>query len=130
MLFSLILSLINGFHQAGGFIQNVTFQDRMVSLSLISVIYFLMHLVCLGIVSPKDRKFYFTLGGITYPLYLLHNVIGKAVIDYFSAYISEEVLIFVVIGIVLLLAYLVFRFFEQPIAPRLKRKLEQLITSR
>jgi peptidoglycan/LPS O-acetylase OafA/YrhL len=64
------------------------------------------------------------LGALTYPLYLLHNKTGKAVID--SSLFLDVPQGFLIVGVTLAmiaLSYAVFLYIERPSARMLKKVL-------
>ena len=64
------------------------------------------------------------LGSISYPLYLLHQNIGYALISDFYAFLPNYTLvIFLTISLMILLAYLVKKYLEDPVSQYLKQKL-------
>ena len=67
------------------------------------------------------------LGGMTYPLYLLHQQIGYVAIDYLSALSSRWIALLIVVGGALLLSGLIWRWVEKPLQSRLKPIVNQKI---
>src|SRR5262249_50834756 len=63
-----------------------------------------------------------SIGGLTYPLYLLHQHIGYMLFNYFSGSAPPGVLIGIVTVVMLVGAWIVWRFIERP-AQRLTKKL-------
>jgi peptidoglycan/LPS O-acetylase OafA/YrhL len=61
-------------------------------------------------------KFLATLGALTYPVYLLHQVWGWWMIDHLNPVLGQYLTLFLVIGMVFGAAYLVQRFIERPLA--------------
>ncbi|WP_229860255.1 acyltransferase family protein [Streptomyces litmocidini] len=63
-------------------------------------------------------------GALTYPLYLMHQVIGWEVMFYLKAYdIDARVLVVSMAATMMLAAYLVHKFVETPLSRHLKRRL-------
>jgi peptidoglycan/LPS O-acetylase OafA/YrhL len=56
------------------------------------------------------------LGVISYPLYLLHNLCGKTLIDYFQGAIPLPLLVSLISLVVVLMALAVHILIEKPIA--------------
>ncbi len=63
------------------------------------------------------------LGGLTYPLYLLHQYIGYISLNALSPLVGKNAAFFVVLLAVLLASFLVWRFIETPIRKPLIRAL-------
>lgn len=66
------------------------------------------------------------LGALTYPLYLLHQMVGFAVITTLSAHIGGAGAVIVTTVVMLALAAIVHWGFEKPIVPAVRRGLETL----
>ncbi|TQJ21760.1 peptidoglycan/LPS O-acetylase OafA/YrhL [Micromonospora sp. A202] len=75
-----------------------------------------------------------TAGAMTYPLYLIHQTVGLAVIDRLQDHLSPWLLITTLIAGLLIAAWLIHRFVERPAARWMKRQLNdsmrQLRTTR
>lgn len=78
LLASLILSGLCVWHEAPNFMNN---DDRIISLAIAILVvigfYALFLAISLRRISLPASKLWFELGALTYPLYLLHNQIGK-----------------------------------------------------
>lgn len=72
--------------------------------------------LCLTPLRNVQWKFLALAGALTYPVYLLHQVWGWWLIDRLNPVLGQYVTLPVVIGIVFLAAYLVYRFVERPLA--------------
>ena len=60
------------------------------------------------------------MGGITYPLYLIHSRAGKAVIDKYEPYVGEKASIVAVLILMLVISFLIHVYFERRMATPLK----------
>ncbi|MFE0509107.1 acyltransferase family protein [Streptomyces sp. NPDC058964] len=65
-------------------------------------------------------------GALTYPLYLLHQVIGRELFGLLSPHAPPGALLALVVAAMLVLAWLVHRYVERPLGRRLKQGLAQL----
>jgi peptidoglycan/LPS O-acetylase OafA/YrhL len=65
------------------------------------------------------------LGGLTYPLYLIHEIPGWVLIHYLAPVLNAYVTVALVVLVMLVAAYLVHRFVETPLGPRLRRSVER-----
>lgn len=61
------------------------------------------------------------LGALTYPLYLVHQYAGWVLIDALHPALPKYVVLALAVGSTIVLAYLVHRFVERPLGPRLRR---------
>jgi len=69
-----------------------------------------------------------TLGALTYPLYLIHGLAGRYVINDLRERIPEGIAVTITIALMLLISYLVHKLVETKAAPVIKRKLLNLLT--
>lgn len=107
----------------GSFIPESTLVEAYFAILICGLFFLIFLALSMGRLNMKKSTIWMTLGAMTYPLYLIHNVAGKVLIDAFSAYISVEVSIAIVIVVMLILSYLMWRYLEQNIAGRLKKHL-------
>lgn len=132
LLVSAGLCVYQANRQALGFIKDISSDEQLVASLIILASMLIFVLISRGWLSLSSSKLTYTLGALTYPLYLLHNSAGKIIIDYgISANLSEGMLILIVIALMLFLSYFVFRFVEKPLA-RLIRSLllPQIVSER
>lgn len=99
------------------------FDPQIIQLYIFSL-YTLFFLIATKKVELSDRKVYKTLGAITYPLYLLHQEIGRLFYKIAKVNgLNHWVAFFVVTGVVIVTSYLVQRFYEKKAQLLLKRTL-------
>ena len=77
-------------------------------------LFLLMTAAALGYARVRERVFLFNLGMMTYPLYLLHNVIGKHLYDALPT--GRFVSISVVIGVLFVGCYLLAMYVDRPLS--------------
>ncbi|MDI6101903.1 acyltransferase [Actinoplanes sp. NEAU-A12] len=94
---------------------------------LLAVFYLLVIGVALGYFSWAKWRWLTAAGALTYPLYLLHEVIGWTVIKKLNAVVSAWPLTLGLIACMLVLSYLVNRFVEEPLAKPMKRALSKAL---
>ncbi|MGC0329517.1 peptidoglycan/LPS O-acetylase OafA/YrhL [Streptomyces sp. SAI-170] len=90
---------------------------------LITVFYGVMAGVSLGWFRRIDWRWLPAAGALTYPLYLLHESIGWEIFRRFQGSVDRWVLLGGTVVGMLVLAHLVHRWVERPVARRLKRAL-------
>jgi peptidoglycan/LPS O-acetylase OafA/YrhL len=105
------------------FARNVTATDRVVAVLVVWALYFVMFLVATKRLTLQSTPIVLGIGGMTYPLYLIHNRTGKEMIDLLSLSASPLAAIAVVTAIVVFISYIIHRYFERGVADRLKRLL-------
>src|SRR5262249_18979688 len=79
--------------------------------------------VALGWFSWVRWRGFATIGALTYPVYLLHRELTRAIQGHFHNAMSPWALLALEVIGILLLAYLVHRFVERPVARQLRKWL-------
>ncbi|MDL4772833.1 MULTISPECIES: acyltransferase family protein [Thermomonosporaceae] len=101
-----------------------------VTTGVITFLFLLMLMVATGELDLVRWRGFTVLGGLTYPLYLLHETLGRALKQWLGPYLGNWGLLGVSCAAALGSAYLVYRFVEQPaqrwMRPRLKGALAQI----
>lgn len=100
---------------------------------LLSQFYLLLCVAGFALVQKAEklrsllaRSWLLFLGGISYPLYLIHNEIGIGFIGKAGSYLSPQtslILPFVTMAIMIAAAWVIVRFFETPLMKMLRRLL-------
>ncbi|MEU2157255.1 acyltransferase [Streptomyces sp. NPDC019396] len=96
-------------------------------VAVLVVCFALMGLVATGKLSWMNWRWLAYAGAATYPLYLLHQNIGWEIIGVLEPHVPAYPLIGMLVGGMLLLAYLVHRLVEKPLARSLKRGLKHAL---
>ncbi len=120
LLSSLIVSSFRVYGQADGFLSNPDVAERLVSVAIVWAFYFFMFFLSIGKINIKKRNIYITIGALTYPLYLIHNVAGKALIDKYSSVVPEATMIIIVTILMILASWLIHLAIEKPLSTPLK----------
>ncbi|GHC74232.1 acyltransferase family protein [Streptomyces cinnamoneus] len=92
---------------------------------LLTLFFLLLAAIALGWTRRVDRRWLSTAGALTYPLYLIHERIGWAVIHKADGHVPRPVLVAALVAAMLLTAWLVHRLVERPLARRLGRGLQR-----
>jgi peptidoglycan/LPS O-acetylase OafA/YrhL len=103
-------------------------QHWWISVPLVTVFYAIMASVALGWLSWARWRWLTVAGALTYPLYLLHDVIGFTLIRWLHESIPKWPLLLGLLAAMLLTSWLVHRYFERPVSVRLKRWIQQGLT--
>ncbi|MFF8277697.1 acyltransferase family protein [Streptomyces lateritius] len=93
---------------------------------LLAAFFGVMTLAATGKLSGIQWKWLPIAGALTYPLYLLHQVIGWELFTLFSPHVSPWPLVTSVFAGMLVLSYGVHRVVERPLSRCLKRNLARL----
>jgi peptidoglycan/LPS O-acetylase OafA/YrhL len=127
LLISLIVSSFHGFNQADGFIKNPGTLDQLIAVLILWLFYLIFFLLVTKRIELENKNVYLMLGALTYPLYLIHNVAGNAIINQFKGSYHEVIIVVSVILFVLLLSCLVNISFEKRISTPLKATLLSIL---
>ncbi len=129
LLVSLVVASIEGYRQSNNFLLTPNINERLIAVAIIWAFYVLLYLLSTHRLQLKERNIWITLGALTYPLYLIHNMAGKAIILKLNEYISEQFAIVLTGLVMLVIAWLIHRLIERPLATPLKHFLLKLCKS-
>ena len=73
-----------------------------------------------GKLDIKKSRSLLILGGLTYPLYLIHSRAGKLIIDQYKQHVSEEMLVILIIFLMLAVSFLIHIYLERRLSTPLK----------
>jgi len=93
-----------------------TYFSPVVTSFIISFFYILFILVITKGIKKISSPILVSLGALTYPLYLIHNVLGEIVFSNLSQDLNKYFLLVLVISLMLLISTLISRYFEPIIA--------------
>lgn len=96
-----------------------------VCVVLVAVFYAVLIAVARGKLDFLNWRWLTVAGAMTYPLYLIHEDIGFTVIVHGRHYMSPHMLLGLLVPTMLVAAYLINRFVEEPVARKLKRWLAE-----
>lgn len=120
LLPAIAVSSVYAYRALSSFARDVTDVDRMVAVGMVWCLYFVFFLVSTRKFTLRSSGFVLGLGGMTYPLYLLHNRTGKELYDFFSGTVPPLLLVFSIAAVMLLASWMIHVYLERGIADRLK----------
>ena len=94
-----------------------------VGILILTAFYVILAVIALGWTSRIRWRWLTTAGLLTYPLYLIHQVIGWTIIHALHDKIPNWVNLLFTIGVMMLSAWLLHRLIERPLAGRLRKLL-------
>lgn len=124
---STLLCLYQTYQQAKGFMAHSEHSDWLWAASATALFHCLFLLLARHRLNLKTRAIYPVLGGLTYPLYLLHNNAGKVIIERLGNALSDWQAVSITTCGMLLLSYLIYHFVEPGGAKLLKHQLSRLL---
>ncbi|MGW1276658.1 acyltransferase family protein [Streptomyces tsukubensis] len=98
-------------------------RDPWVVLALVTSFYLIVLLIALHKLDWLNWRWLATAGALVYPLYLLHEELGWAMIRELYGPLGAWATLGTTIGVLLVLSWLVHRFVEQPSVRWLKKRL-------
>ncbi len=126
MLFiCLVLSLIESVNAVPKFLFEQSSHHMITSPLIITVFYILMLAIALGHVRIGERPFLFKLAMMTYPLYLLHNNLGKMIFDSLDA--NKFPSLIIVLVLLFILCYVLATYVDKPLNRLSNKKLNELL---
>lgn len=100
----------------------------VVPIILLAAAYFVFYIYAFRGISFLRTKILLFLGDISYPLYLLHNVIGYVILYRVRMYIHNQFLYSIITAfIAVLLAFVVTKYFDKKVVRWTKTKLTNLL---
>lgn len=99
--------------QSEHFLISVSEQERIIAGVLVALIFLFFYFLARGYFSLTSNKFLLALGALSYPIYLLHNMAGKTLIEAFKTQETLPFLILAGIAVVILTSYLVVKIEEK-----------------
>ncbi|WP_119726964.1 acyltransferase family protein [Thermomonospora amylolytica] len=101
-----------------------------VTIAVVTVIFIIMALVATRRLSWLRWRGFTVLGALTYPLYLLHETLGRVLVEKLRPHMDNWELLGLCIVVSLTVSYLVYRLVETPaqrwMKPRLKAAAAQI----
>lgn len=121
----LAMAWLMGQQELGARIDEVEHVSSWRGAVLIYTVFLLiMVAIALGATDRVQWKWLVTAGAMTYPLYLMHYAAGTTAIHHLRDTMDPRLLVLTVIAGFMVLAWLVHRFVERPLAGALKRGLD------
>ncbi len=127
LILSLVVSSFRAYGQADGFMNDPDMVEKYIVVSIVWVFYFFMYFLSIGKIQLRERKIFITLGALTYPLYLIHNMAGKAIIDTYSNVVPEKIMILLVVVGMILASWIIHLLIEKPLATPMKNYLMSIL---
>ncbi|MBO0340535.1 acyltransferase family protein [Flagellimonas profundi] len=91
----------------------------------ITTFYTLFYLISVEKLHFLNKKYFLTLGAITYPLYLIHQNIGYTILNQFSPYVNKWILLVSLILLMMVLSLLIHKVIEKPLGSYFRNKLKE-----
>ncbi len=127
LAFSFVLASRYAYLSVSDFAADVSDADRWIAVVVIAFFYLAFMGLALRRFALPVNSLFLALGGMTYPLYLLHNRIGKEVFDRFENQMAALPLLIVIAFGVLATSLFVHLVVEKRVANRLKFVLMRLL---
>ena len=121
-----LTSLVYAFEKVDYLIAAYGQEFSYVTVALfISSFYALFYLISLEKLKVINKKYFLTLGALTYPLYLIHQNIGYIIINNLASYLNKWVLLALSITLMLLLSHFIHKIIEKPLGTYFRFKLSE-----
>lgn len=127
LVLSWMVSMRFAFPHAGVYIEEVSLADKLISAGIISFFYLTFLLVSLDRLRIGGSRLTVLLGGLTFPLYVVHHVFGKHAIDYlYPAWPPFAIFLFVT-ALCFAVAFMVYTLVDRRLAVKLRHALSRLL---
>lgn len=123
LLGAALLAVSNAGNEATGFLYPVLEVDKIYLTVVIGVMYVVLFIVATGKITFGGMRWAYYLGALTYPLYLVHNKIGKSIFDFVAPYTNNYWALCIAIAAVLLLSQAMVVTVEERMRPAIRRAL-------
>ena len=123
LISSLVVGSVRAYQQANDFMHGPDQVDCLISLALVWSFFLLFFMISVNKIQIKSSKTLMLLGGMTYPLYLLHNKAGEMIFDRLIGTMNPYILLTLLISFMLSMAYLVHVYVEKRLANSIKNYL-------
>ena len=129
IVISYFLAAANSSQQLDSYIKSPNDIDRFIAVLLLSFFYWVFYLFSKNKINLPKRKYILLLGGVTYPLYLLHAKAGKTIFDLIVNYIDPYLSLFLLFSFMLALSLIIHLYIEKKLSNLIKNKLIVIIDS-
>lgn len=106
-----MISLIFGFlaaqQQTSDFLKAVGSKEEIIAGGIVIIFYGFFYCLIKGFFKIPESRLILTLGAISYPIYLTHNMAGKAIIEFFTGRVDVPILLLCVILFIMLFSFFV-----------------------
>lgn len=115
--FSCVFAILKSENQIHDFITALPEAHTIVAQLFVAGFFLFFYFLAQGWLNIKIVPGWWPyMGAVSYPLYLLHNRMGKAIIEYYSGYVNINVLLLMVIIFLICSCLLVHFLVEKPIS--------------
>jgi peptidoglycan/LPS O-acetylase OafA/YrhL len=97
-----------------------------VVLGIISMFYVTMFAVSINKIEFANKKSMLMIGGLTYPLYLIHQNVGLMIFIKWGQEVNKYLLLLLVVVLMLVVSYVINKYVEKTIGALMKRALTAL----
>ncbi|WP_054114271.1 acyltransferase family protein [Marinagarivorans algicola] len=112
LLVTCLLSLVRAYEITPSFIVAASHYQGVMSAFIIFISFLFFLILTCRWVTIKKYPCITMLGTITYPLYLIHNVAGRIMIDQGKRFVSEELAVTVTVAIMIVLSFYIAQYIE------------------
>lgn len=102
---------------------NTTILDEIIGSVLVTLFYMFFYLISVGRLKVNANRVLVVLGGVTFPLYLIHLVAGRRLMDSFNGLMNEYLLVALTVSLMILLSYIIYILVDIKFCGILRKKL-------
>ncbi len=124
-----VVGSANIYEQASGFMRNTDQLEQVVSVIIVGFFFGLFFLISKDKIQIKTSKALMLLGGMTYPLYLLHSMIGKVLFEQFDSVLHPYISLLLITSLMLFMSYFIHVIVEKRWANAIKNYLFEMLSN-
>lgn len=130
LVISWAVSVRYAFPHTANYVAPETFVNGLVSAMVITVFYLVFLLISLNKLSVRGTRLITFLGGLTYPLYVVHHVFGRFAIDWLHQRLPPYVILALVVGASIFVASVIHILVDRRLAVRMRTSLLRLFAGK
>lgn len=96
---------------------------KWVSIAITNLIFVIFYAISVQKIKLEIKPVYLVIGGLTYPLYLIHNVAGKIIMDKIVEPLGPELSILVSVILMLSVSFVLYQYYEKRVSSQFKKSL-------
>lgn len=126
LFFSYGLSLYFTPDQVDLYTTETTLQDKITGMLIVTSFYIFFFLISIGKLNINRNQILLVLGGLTYPLYLIHLIAGRRLMDAYFGAANNYVIVSITMVIMLLCALIIHLLIDKKACGMLRSKILSL----
>ncbi len=120
---SLILASYSTYYESAEFLAQTSSSKQAICVAIVWLFYAAFWMVATNQWHLKASRTLLSLGALTYPLYLIHNLVGKEMLNISLNWFGAELSVLLMCVVMIVFSYAIVVLVEKPLATPFKRML-------